>query len=104
MSLQITDQNFEELVAQGKPMLIEFGACWCGPCRKIGPYIDEIAKTYEGQALVGKVDIEECDDLVEKFGIRNVPTVLYFKNGEVVDKNVGAAAKAVLEDKLIALL
>ncbi|MBR6988649.1 MAG: thioredoxin [Bacteroidaceae bacterium] len=104
MSLQITDQNFEELVAQGKPMLIEFGASWCGPCRKIGPYIDEIAKTYEGQALVGKVDIEECDDLVEKFGIRNVPTVLYFKNGEVVDKNVGAAAKAVLEDKLIALL
>ena len=104
MSLQITDQNFEELIAQGKPMLIEFGASWCGPCRKIGPYIDEIAKTYEGQALVGKVDIEECDDLVEKFGIRNVPTVLYFKNGEVVDKNVGAAAKAVLEDKLIALL
>lgn len=104
MSLQITDQNFEELVAQGKPMLIEFGASWCGPCRKIGPYIDEIAKTYEGQALVGKVDIEECDDLVEKFGIRNVPTVLYFKNGEVVDKNVGAAAKAVLEDKLIVLL
>jgi thioredoxin 1 len=104
MSLQITDQNFEELVAQGKPMLIEFGASWCGPCRKIGPYIDEIAKTYEGQALVGKVDIEECDDFVEKFGIRNVPTVLYFKNGEVVDKNVGAAAKAVLEDKLIALL
>lgn len=104
MSLQITDQNFEELVAQGKPLLIEFGASWCGPCRKIGPYIDEIAKTYEGQALVGKVDIEECDDLVEKFGIRNVPTVLYFKNGEVVDKNVGAAAKAVLEDKLIALL
>ena len=104
MSLQITDQNFEELAAQGKPMLIEFGASWCGPCRKIGPYIDEIAKTYEGQALVGKVDIEECDDLVEKFGIRNVPTVLYFKNGEVVDKNVGAAAKAVLEDKLIALL
>lgn len=104
MSLQITDQNFEELVAQGKPMLIEFGASWCGPCRKIGPYIDEIAKTYEGQALVGKVDIEECDDLVEKFGIRNVPTVLYFKNGKVVDKNVGAAAKAVLEDKLIALL
>lgn len=104
MSLQITDQNFEELAAQGKPMLIEFGASWCGPCRKIGPYIDEIAKTYEGQALVGKVDIEECDDLVEKFGIRNVPTVLYFKYGEVVDKNVGAAAKAVLEDKLIALL
>lgn len=104
MSLQITDQNFEELVAQGKPMLIEFGASWCGPCRKIGPYIDEIAKTYEGQALVGKVDIEECDDLVEKFGIRNVPTVLYFKNGKVVDKNVGAAAKAVLEDKLKALL
>ncbi|MBQ2507206.1 MAG: thioredoxin family protein [Bacteroidaceae bacterium] len=104
MALQITDQNFEELVAQGKPMLIEFGASWCGPCRKIGPYIDDIAKTYEGQAFVGKVDIEECDELVDRFGIRNVPTVLYFKNGEVVDKNVGAAAKTVLEDKLKALL
>lgn len=104
MALQITDQNFEELAAQGKPMMLDFWATWCGPCKKIGPYIEDIANTYEGQAIVGKVDIEENDDLVAKFGIRNVPTVLYIKGGEVVDKNVGAAAKNVLEDKLKAIL
>lgn len=104
MALQITDQNFEELAAQGKPMVLDFWATWCGPCKKIGPYIEDIANTYEGQAIVGKVDIEENDDLVAKFGIRNVPTVLYIKGGEVVDKNVGAAAKNVLEDKLKAIL
>lgn len=104
MALQITDQNYEELAAQGKPMMLDFWATWCGPCKKIGPYVEDIANTYEGQAIVGKVDIEENDDLVAKFGIRNVPTVLYIKNGEVVDKNVGAAAKNVLEDKLKAIL
>lgn len=104
MALQITDQNFEELAAQGKPMMLDFWSTWCGPCKKIGPYIEDIANTYEGQAIVGKVDIEENDDLVAKFGIRNVPTVLYIKGGEVVDKNVGAAAKNVLEDKLKAIL
>lgn len=104
MALQITDQNFEELAAQGKPMVLDFWATWCGPCKKIGPYIEDIASAYEGQAIVGKVDIEENDDLVAKFGIRNVPTVLYIKGGEVVDKNVGAAAKNVLEDKLKAIL
>ncbi|MBQ0061159.1 MAG: thioredoxin [Bacteroidaceae bacterium] len=104
MALQITDQNFEELAAQGKPMVVDFWATWCGPCKKIAPYIEELASNYEGQAIVGKVDIEENDDLVEKFGIRNIPTVIYIKNGEVVDKNVGAAAKAVYEDKLKAIL
>ena len=104
MALQITDQNYAELAAQGKPMVLDFWATWCGPCKKIGPYIEDIAKTYEGQAIVGKVDIEENDDLVSQFGIRNVPTVLYIKDGQVVDKNVGAAAKNVLEDKLKALL
>ncbi|MDO4957074.1 MAG: thioredoxin [Bacteroidales bacterium] len=104
MALQITDQNFEELAAQGKPMVVDFWATWCGPCKKIAPYIEELASNYEGQAVVGKVDIEENDDLVEKFGIRNIPTVIYIKNGEVVDKNVGAAAKAVYEDKLKAIL
>lgn len=104
MALQITDQNYEELAAQGKPMMLDFWATWCGPCKKIGPYVEDIANTYDGQAIVGKVDIEENDDLVAKFGIRNVPTVLYIKNGEVVDKNVGAAAKNVLEDKLKAIL
>ena len=88
----------------GKYVMLDFWATWCGPCKKIAPYIEELASNYEGQAVVGKVDIEENDDLVEKFGIRNIPTVIYIKNGEVVDKNVGAAAKAVYEDKLKAIL
>lgn len=104
MAIQITDQNYEELAAQGKPMVLDFWATWCGPCKKIGPFVEALATEYEGQAIVGKVDIEENEDLVDKFGVRNVPTVLYIKNGEVVDKNVGAAAKAVLEEKLKAIL
>ena len=104
MALQITDQNFEELAAEGKPMLVDFWATWCGPCKKIGPFIEALASEYEGQAIVVKVDIEENDDLVARFGIRNVPTVLFIKNGQVVDKSVGAAAKSVFEDKLKALL
>ena len=104
MALQITDQNFEELAAEVKPMLVDFWATWCGPCKKIGPFIEALASEYEGQAIVGKVDIEENDDLVARFGIRNVPTVLFIKNGQVVDKSVGAAAKSVFEDKLKALL
>lgn len=104
MALQITDQNYEELVAQGKPMVLDFWATWCGPCKKIGPYIEQLAEAYEGQAIVGKVDIEDNDALVAKFGIRNVPTVLFLKDGQVVDKNVGAAAKAVFEDKLKSIL
>lgn len=104
MALQITDQNFEELMAQNKPMLLDFWATWCGPCKKIGPFIEALATEYEGQAIVGKVDIEENDELVSRFGIRNVPTVLFIQNGQVVDKCVGAAAKAVFEDKLKAIL
>lgn len=104
MAIQITDQNYEELAAQGKPMVLDFWATWCGPCKKIGPFVEALATEYEGQAIVGKVDIEENEDLVDKFGVRNVPTVLYIKNGEVVDKNVGAAAKTVLEEKLKAIL
>lgn len=104
MALQITDQNYEELVAQGKPMVLDFWATWCGPCKKIGPYIEQLAEAYEGQAIVGKVDIEDNDALVAKFGIRNVPTVLFLKDGQVVDKNVGAAAKAVFEEKLKSIL
>ena len=104
MALQITEQNFDELMAQGKPMVVDFWATWCGPCKKIGPYIEDLAKAYEGQAIVGKVDIEESDELAMRFGVRNIPTVLYIKNGEVVDKNIGAAAKSVFEDKLKAIL
>lgn len=103
--MEINDSNYDELVAQGKPMVLDFWATWCGPCRKVGPTIQELADEYEGQALIGKVNIEEdADDLVAEFGIRNVPTILFIKNGEVVDKVVGAAPKSTLEEKLKAIL
>ncbi|MDE7377937.1 MAG: thioredoxin [Paraprevotella sp.] len=100
MALAITDSNFEELMASGKPVVIDFWATWCGPCKKVGPIIEELAKDYEGQAVIGKCDVEENDDLASRFGIRNVPTILFIKNGEVVDKQVGAASKSALEEKL----
>lgn len=103
--MDINDSNYNELVAQGKPMVLDFWATWCGPCRKVGPTIQELANEYEGQVLIGKVNIEEdADDLVAEFGIRNVPTILFIKNGEVVDKVVGAAPKSTLEEKLKAIL
>ena len=91
MALAITDSSFDQLLAQGKPMVVDFWATWCGPCRKVGPYI-------------GKVDVDENDELAMRFGVRNIPTILFIKNGQVVDKQIGAAAKNVLEDKLKAIL
>ena len=86
-------------------MVIDFWATWCGPCRKVGPTIQELADQYEGQAIIGKVNIEEdADGLVSEFGIRNIPTILFIKGGEVVDKVVGAAPKSTLEEKLKAIL
>lgn len=102
--LEINVNNFESLVAEKKPMVIDFWAAWCGPCKKIGPLVEVLADEYKEQAIIGKCDVEENDDLVAKFGIRNIPTVLFFKNGEVVDKQVGAATKEVLEEKLKSIL
>ncbi len=102
--MEITSKSYEELVAQDKPLVLDFWATWCGPCRKIGPLVEELASEYEGQAVIGKVNVEDEDELAAKFGIRNIPTVLYIKNGEVVDKQVGACSKSVLEDKLKAIL
>jgi thioredoxin 1 len=103
--MEINDSNYSEVLAQNKPMVLDFWATWCGPCRKVGPTIQELADQYEGQVIVGKVNIEEeADDLVAEFGIRNIPTILFMKNGQVVDKVVGAAPKSTLEEKLKALL
>lgn len=104
MALEITDANFNQLVSEGKPLVIDFWAEWCGPCRMIGPLIEELATEYDGKVTIGKLDVDNNDDVVSKFGIRNIPTVLFIKNGEVVDKQVGATNKAALAAKIDALL
>ena len=104
MALALTESNFDELVNSGKPVLVDFWATWCGPCRAIAPSIDEIAQEYEGKAIIAKCDIDSAGDIALRFGIRNIPTLLFFKNGTVTDKLVGAAAKSAITAKLDALL
>jgi len=104
MAIEITDSNFEEIVMKSdKPVLVDFWAEWCGPCRMVGPVVEELSKDFEGKAIVGKVDVDSNPDISVRFGIRNIPTLLFIKNGEVVDKQVGIAAKSVLADKLNAI-
>jgi thioredoxin 1 len=105
MALEITDQNFEELVLKSeKPVLVDFWAEWCGPCRMIGPVVEELSHDYEGKAVIGKVNVDENPGVSAQFGIRSIPTILFIKNGEVVDRNVGAAPKAQLAEKLNAIM
>lgn len=101
MAIEITDSNFDEVVLKSdKPVLVDFWAEWCGPCRMVGPIVEELASEYEGKAVVGKVNVDENPNISIKFGIRNIPALLYFKGGEVVDKQIGAVPKSVLADKL----
>jgi thioredoxin 1 len=101
MALEITDSNFEELVLKSdKPVLVDFWAEWCGPCRMVGPVVEELSNEYAGKAVIGKVNVDNNAAISAKYGIRNIPTLLFFKNGEVVEKHVGVAAKNVLADKL----
>ena len=105
MALQITDASFEEVVLKSdKPVLVDFWATWCGPCRMLGPVIEEIATEYEGRVVVGKVDVDSNQDYAAKYGVRNIPTVLVFKDGEVVGRQVGVAAKKTYTDALDSLL
>lgn len=104
MALEITDSNVESLLSEGKPVVIDFWAPWCGPCKMVAPIIEELATEFEGRVIIGKCDVDENADLPATYGIRNIPTVLFFKNGEVVDKQVGAVAKAAFQAKVEALL
>ena len=104
MEVTITSENFESLKKGDLPLVVDFWATWCGPCRMIGPIIAKLAEKYDGKIVVGKCDVEENDDLAAEFGIRNIPTILFFKDGEVVDKMVGAQTEAKLEEKFQALL
>ena len=104
MALEFTDSNIKDVINSGKPVVIDFWAEWCGPCRMVGPSIEELSKEYDGQVQIGKLNVDDNVDTPNEYCIRNIPTILFIKNGQIVDKQIGAAPKAVLEAKVKALL
>ena len=104
MALELTDGNIKEIINSGKPVVVDFWAEWCGPCRMVGPIVEELAKEFDGQVVIGKMDVDENVETPNEYGIRNIPTILFFKDGQVVDKQIGATQKAVLAAKIQAPL
>jgi len=104
MALIFTDENFKSYLEGNAPVVVDLWAEWCGPCRMIGPIIEELAHEYEGQVAIGKMDVDENSDVPAEYGIRNIPTILFFKDGKLVEKQVGATSRADLQAKINALL
>lgn len=104
MVVTVNDTNFDEFVKTNLPILLDIGATWCGPCKALAPIVDELGEEYDGKVAVGKVDVDEAPEIAARYRVRNVPTVLFIKNGELVDKSVGLVAKATLVDKITPLL
>ena len=104
MAKVVTDANFAEILNTDQPVLVDFWATWCGPCKAIGPIVEEIAAEFEGKAVVAKCNVDECDDVPMEYGIRSIPTLLFFKNGELVDRHVGVISKGDLAAKIDSLL
>ena len=104
MALEINSQNFETLIADSKPVVVDFGATWCGPCQMVAPIIEELAGEYDGRVVIGKCDVDQDSDLPGRFNVRNIPTILFIKGGQVVNKMVGAQSKDVLKKAIEELL
>ena len=101
-TIELTDANFDQIVNTDKPVLVDFWAEWCGPCKMIGPVVEELAKDYDGKAVVAKLNVDENPQVTARYGVRSIPTLLVFKGGQIVDKQVGAVPKSVLAQKLAA--